>query len=409
MAAEGPIAFDRYLDIVLYGAHGFYTVGGSAGRRRGDFITSPEVGPLFGVVIARALDAWWDELGRPDPFTVVDAGAGPGTLARSVLAADAGVRAGHALRRGRDLRPAARPPSRRDRVGERDAVGPVHRRDPRQRAARQRPVPARRVRRRVARGVRDGRRRTAGRGARLGGHRCRPAGRHVPPRARVPIQARAAAWVGDARASLARGRVVVFDYSVAVTAQLAVRPWREWLRTYRAHDRGGHYLVDPGRAGRHLPTSPSTNSPRRAGPTRCEPRPSSCAAGASTSSSTRADADWQASAARPDLRAMAMRSRISEAEALLDPTGLGAFSVVEWSVGESPPGSARRAHPPDTQLSHRRPERVQDRRLRCRPWQTRRSDPRGRGEDPTGRDAPATCRCRTPVRLFVSPRRRNRD
>jgi len=25
-----------------------------------------------------------------------------------------------------------------------------------------------------------------------------------------------------------------------------------------------------------------------------------------------------------------MRSRVSEAEALLDPSGLGAFSVVEW-------------------------------------------------------------------------------
>ncbi len=38
--------------------------------------------------MARALDRWWLELGRPDPFVVVDAGAGPGTLARSVLAAD---------------------------------------------------------------------------------------------------------------------------------------------------------------------------------------------------------------------------------------------------------------------------------------------------------------------------------
>ncbi len=60
--------------------------GGSAGRR-GDFITSPEVGPLFGAVIARYLDAEWERIGRPDPFTVVDAGAGPGTLARAVLAA----------------------------------------------------------------------------------------------------------------------------------------------------------------------------------------------------------------------------------------------------------------------------------------------------------------------------------
>jgi hypothetical protein len=23
-------------------------------------------------------------------------------------------------------------------------------------------------------------------------------------------------------------------------------PWREWLRTYKDHERGGHYLLDPG-------------------------------------------------------------------------------------------------------------------------------------------------------------------
>ncbi|MFM8958321.1 MAG: hypothetical protein ACKOJH_13075, partial [Actinomycetota bacterium] len=39
---------------------------------------------------------------------------------------------------------------------------------------------------------------------------------------------------------------------------------------------------------------------------------------------------WQQSAAQPDLVAMTMRSRVSEAAALLDPNGLGAFSVVEW-------------------------------------------------------------------------------
>ena len=39
---------------------------------------------------------------------------------------------------------------------------------------------------------------------------------------------------------------------------------------------------------------------------------------------------WEANAARPDLAAMKMRSRVSEAEALLDPAGLGNFIVAEW-------------------------------------------------------------------------------
>ncbi len=39
---------------------------------------------------------------------------------------------------------------------------------------------------------------------------------------------------------------------------------------------------------------------------------------------------WETEAARPGLVAMKMRSRISEAEALLDPAGLGDFLVAEW-------------------------------------------------------------------------------
>ncbi|NBT01555.1 MAG: hypothetical protein EBS61_13370, partial [Betaproteobacteria bacterium] len=41
-------------------------------------------------------------------------------------------------------------------------------------------------------------------------------------------------------------------------------------------------------------------------------------------------AAWQQQTSAPDFAAMMMRSRVSEAEALLDPAGLGAFSVVEW-------------------------------------------------------------------------------
>ena len=41
-------------------------------------------------------------------------------------------------------------------------------------------------------------------------------------------------------------------------------------------------------------------------------------------------AAWQANAAVGDLAALKARSRIREAEALLDPAGLGAFTVLEW-------------------------------------------------------------------------------
>ncbi|NMD25723.1 MAG: hypothetical protein GYA65_16230, partial [Actinobacteria bacterium] len=85
-AAGRPLRFDEYLAIVLYGEHGFYTTSGQAGRR-GDFITSPEVGPLFAAVLARWIDAEHARLGAPDDFTIVEVGAGPGTLARAILLA----------------------------------------------------------------------------------------------------------------------------------------------------------------------------------------------------------------------------------------------------------------------------------------------------------------------------------
>ncbi|MEX2048295.1 MAG: SAM-dependent methyltransferase, partial [Gemmatimonadota bacterium] len=84
---EGPIPFDAFVETALYGDGGFFDRGRGAGRANRDFVTSPEVGQLFGAVVARALDRWWEELGRPDPFLVVDAGAGRGRLAADVLAA----------------------------------------------------------------------------------------------------------------------------------------------------------------------------------------------------------------------------------------------------------------------------------------------------------------------------------
>jgi SAM-dependent MidA family methyltransferase len=39
---------------------------------------------------------------------------------------------------------------------------------------------------------------------------------------------------------------------------------------------------------------------------------------------------WHVNAAKPDVKAMKMRSRVSESEALCDPNGLGNFKVLEW-------------------------------------------------------------------------------
>ena len=81
--ATGPIGFDRFMELALYGPGGYYErppIGAE-----GDFVTSPHVHPVFGELLARGLRELWTLLDRPDPFRVSEIGAGDGTLARQLL------------------------------------------------------------------------------------------------------------------------------------------------------------------------------------------------------------------------------------------------------------------------------------------------------------------------------------
>ena len=74
IAEQGPIPVSEYVTAALYDEReGFYQAGGQAGRG-GDFLTSVEVGPLFGAVVARAIDTWWRGFGCPQRFCVYEWG-----------------------------------------------------------------------------------------------------------------------------------------------------------------------------------------------------------------------------------------------------------------------------------------------------------------------------------------------
>jgi SAM-dependent MidA family methyltransferase len=82
--ARGPITFAEYMDACLYHPeHGYYAKADQQPRR--DYFTSVDVSPIFGRLLARQFHEMWAQLGRPDPFWLVEAGAGTGALAKHVL------------------------------------------------------------------------------------------------------------------------------------------------------------------------------------------------------------------------------------------------------------------------------------------------------------------------------------
>ena len=83
IARHGPIAFAEYMGRALYGPGGYYTRS-NAGD---DYYTSPQVHPAFGALLAVQLFQFWRLLDRPDPFFVIELGAGDGLLERDICSA----------------------------------------------------------------------------------------------------------------------------------------------------------------------------------------------------------------------------------------------------------------------------------------------------------------------------------
>ena len=84
--ADGPITFAEFMATALTDPErGYYTTSDDRPSRTGDFLTAPELHPIFGAVLARMLVEQWQILDRPDPFVLREDGAGSGALAQSLL------------------------------------------------------------------------------------------------------------------------------------------------------------------------------------------------------------------------------------------------------------------------------------------------------------------------------------
>ena len=84
--AAGKISFRRFMELALYHpARGYYTRGRRPIGRDADYVTSPEISPLFGYALARQLAECWRALGQPASFGITEYGAGSGRLASDIL------------------------------------------------------------------------------------------------------------------------------------------------------------------------------------------------------------------------------------------------------------------------------------------------------------------------------------
>jgi SAM-dependent MidA family methyltransferase len=373
---EGPLPFDRFVDIALYHPDGgFFARGRGAGRAGADFITSPQVGSLFGRCVARALDEWWRRLDEPDPFVVVEAGAGDGRLARDVQRAEPAslpalhyvlVERAEALREAQRDRLELEPPDEAlgafQRVVGEDQPVPAGGTGPLFTSLAEFPagdfdgvVFANELLDNLPFGV-----------ARWDGARWQellvgaapsggfeeilvPAqevdaqrlhmltdGVAVEAGARLPIARGIDEWFRQCGAVLRNGWCCVVDYA-APAAELLARGG--WLRTYHGHARG----VGPLEAvGAQDVTAEVASEQVHAAATRASFRP--------VADTTQADwlrtlgiedlvaagrDTWERGAARGDLEALAGRSVVNEAAALTDPAGLGTHRVFVFAHGSA--------------------------------------------------------------------------
>ena len=321
--------YGELVELALYHpVHGFYSGAGKAGRR-GDFITSPEVGPLFGHLVGRALDAEWNRLGQPSEFTVVDYGAGPGTLARSIADGEpACSQAWRYLAIERSEAQRAEHPdwvmshsSLEDAAGDDPLVGVV-----------------------IANELLDNLAFTpiVSTGGRLHEVVVDVGVEGLTHRTGVELSKEQRSWFADGLSSgtlqdhaaqwlsasldrLSAGRVIVLDYARLSSSDVEVR-------TYAEHGRAGDPLTNLGNKDITIDVDLAQLQAR----TRRADRISSQAdwldalgMGELVAAGRKI---WDDAASIGDLAALKARSRIREAEALADPAGLGAFFVAEWIV-----------------------------------------------------------------------------
>jgi SAM-dependent MidA family methyltransferase len=80
------ISFAEFMELALYQPQlGYYATNRSSAGIQQDFFTSAHLGQDFGELLAEQFVEMWHQLGQPQPFTLVEMGAGQGLLVQDIV------------------------------------------------------------------------------------------------------------------------------------------------------------------------------------------------------------------------------------------------------------------------------------------------------------------------------------
>ncbi len=344
---EGPLPFEDFQRTALYDRWGgFFSGDKLRSTKAGDFLTSPEVSPLFGATLAEWAAAVMEPLDAP---RLVEVGAGSGSLLRPLLerldveawaveASPAARRALESVVPGRVVRAWQEVPRPFDGVVVANELIdnlPV---------ALARRTGSGWVEQRV--GVNGdslvlvegpAREQVAEWAARFG--------EGTPEGGTVEVQLEAWSWLTEVLAGISRGGVLVIDYGDTAEG-LAPRRSQGTLRTYRAHHLGPDPLSDPGATDITVDVNFTAllECVRSVGgyEARLHRQDDFLTAwGVRERLSELRHRELALARDGDPVERLQVRSLRTEAEALLHPRGLGDFRVLEVISREAPSGSDR--------------------------------------------------------------------
>lgn len=326
------------MEMALYDPDGgYFATGPLRSHEGGDFLTSPEVSAEFGRILARYLEQEHLRLGCPDDFTVLEAGAGSGSLLEPLLAAVSFTPRAVAVEASRAAREAIAA-----RLPQVEVITPNR-------------LPGRLKGVVIANelmdnlpmavAVREGDRwteswvtlsgsdlalvRMPARPEVLGWLHANAAG--TPDGGVVECQLEATAWMRHMARRLAAGSILVIDYG-DTSGGLARRRRDGTLRTYRSHHLGPHPLDEPGSTDMTADVDFSALlAAGRGSGLRCElVRQREFLADLGLVDRLRGLRARELELARggDPVERLRVRSRVKEVETLLHPRGLGDFLVL---------------------------------------------------------------------------------